>query len=207
MQRLVLQYAPLYLCLRNLMSEQTKSNAALASSKPATQTVNTTSTGTAKSWTGNITATDGIKLDVMLQQLCRAFNGSPFFHYLNMQMVLQDEEIKCVLDMNENLVGNVAFQILHGGVAATMLDSVGGIVAMGELYKRTDKEHIADTIKKVTRLATVDMRIDYIAPGRGTQFIGSAEVLRMGRKGCTTRMNMHNNEGKLIATGIASYAY
>jgi acyl-coenzyme A thioesterase PaaI-like protein len=53
----------------------------------------------------------------------------------------------------------------------------------------------------VHRLATVDMRIDYIAPGRGRQFIGSAEVLRMGRKGCTTRMNMHNDEGKLIATG------
>jgi glycine/D-amino acid oxidase-like deaminating enzyme len=49
--------------------------------------------------------------------------------------------------------------------------------------------------------------VPYIAPGRGRQFIGSAEVLRMGRKGCTTRMNMHNDEGKLIATGIASYAY
>lgn len=161
----------------------------------------------AKSWTGNINASEGVKLDVMLQQLCRAFNGSPFFSYLNMEMILDGQEIKCVLDMNDKLVGNVAFQILHGGVAATMLDSIGGIVAMGELYKRTDKEHIADTVKKVTRLATVDMRIDYIAPGRGSQFVGSAEVLRMGRKGCTTRMNMHNNEGKLIATGIASYAY
>lgn len=204
---LALQYAPLYLCLRNFMSEHTKSNSALANSKLPSQTASATSTNSARSWAGNISVTDSIKLDVMLQQLCRAFNGSPFFHYLNMQMILQDEEIKCVLDMSENLVGNVAFQILHGGVAATMLDSIGGIVAMGELYKRTDKEHLADTIKKVTRLATVDMRIDYIAPGRGTRFFGSAEVLRMGRKGCTTRMNMHNNDGKLIATGIASYAY
>lgn len=209
MPRFTLQYALLSLCLRNFMSEQPKSNPATAhsvtqTSKPSSIS-NTNSAG--KSWTGNISATDGIKLDAMLQQLCRAFNGSPFFHYLNMQMMLQDDEIKCVLNMNENLIGNVAFQILHGGVAATMLDSIGGIVAMAELYKRTDKEHITETIKKVTRLATVDMRIDYISPGRGTQFIGSAEVLRMGRKGCTTRMNMHNGEGKLIATGIASYAY
>ncbi|XID76015.1 thioesterase family protein [Alkanindiges sp. WGS2144] len=160
-----------------------------------------------KSWTGNINTTGVIKLDVVLQQLCRAFNTSPFFHHLNMQMVLEEQEIKCILDMNDSLIGNVAFQILHGGVAATMLDSIGGIVAMGELYKRADKEHIAETVKKVTRLATVDMRIDYIAPGRGKQFIGTAEVLRMGRKGCTTRMNMHNDEGKLIAIGIASYAY
>lgn len=188
------------------MSEQTKSS-------PASTTIQTSnsqlsdSSNPAKSWTGNINTTEGIKLDELLQQLCRAFNGSPFFSYLDMEMVIQDGEIKCVLDVSDKLIGNVAFQILHGGVAATMLDSIGGIVAMGELYKRTDKEHIAETVKKVTRLATVDMRIDYIAPGRGSQFIGSAEVLRMGRKGCTTRMNMHNNEGKLIATGIASYAY
>lgn len=159
------------------------------------------------SWTGNINTNGVIKIDMLLQQLCHAFNTSPFFHHLHMQMIVQDQQIKCVIDMSETLIGNVAFQILHGGVAATMLDSIGGIVAMGELYKRADKDHIADTIKKVTRLATVDMRIDYIAPGRGKQFIGSAEVLRMGRKGCTTRMNMHNDEGKLIATGIASYAY
>lgn len=201
---LALQYASLYLCLRNFMSEQTKPNTALT---PIQNKQTASGIGSAKSWTGGINASDDIKLDVMLQQLCRAFNGSPFFHSLNMQMILEGEEIKCILDMSENLVGNVAFQILHGGVAATMLDSIGGIVAMGEMYKRTNKEHIAETVKKVTRLATVDMRIDYLAPGRGTHFVGSAEVLRLGRKGCTTRMNMHNNEGKLIATGIASYAF
>ena len=160
-----------------------------------------------KNWTGDVNITSGVKLDALLQQLCRAFNGCPFFNYLEMQMVLEGEEIKCVLDMSEKLVGNVAFQILHGGVAATMLDSIGGIVAMGEMYKRMSKDRIAETVKSVTRLATVDMRVDYIAPGRGTQFIGTAEVLRLGRKGCTTRMSMHNNEGKLIATGIASYAF
>jgi uncharacterized protein (TIGR00369 family) len=159
------------------------------------------------SWTGDISTTGVIRIDVVLQQLCRAFNTSPFFHHLNMKMILEDQDIKCIVDMDNSLIGNVAFQILHGGVAATLLDSIGGIVAMGELYKRADKDHIAETVKKVTRLATVDMRVDYIAPGRGKQFIGSAEVLRMGRKGCTTRMDMHNEEGKLIATGIASYAY
>lgn len=190
------------------MSEQ-------SSSLPASETQQPAQNGSAQqgtlapksSWTGDIATTGVIKIDVMLQQLCRAFNTSPFFHHLNMKMVLQDQDIKCVVDMDASLIGNVAFQILHGGVAATLLDSIGGIVAMGELYRRADKDHIAETVKKVTRLATVDMRIDYIAPGRGKQFIGSAEVLRMGRKGCTTRMNMHNDEGKLIATGIASYAY
>lgn len=29
--------------------------------------------------------------------------------------------------MHPNLIGNVAYEILHGGVAATLLDSLGGV--------------------------------------------------------------------------------
>ncbi|MEG2723991.1 MAG: hotdog domain-containing protein, partial [Acinetobacter sp.] len=88
------------------------------------------------------------------------------------------------------------FQILHGGVAATILDSIGGIAAMGELYKKAEAEELPDTINKVTRLATVDMRVDYLAPGRGKYFIAHAETLRLGRKGCTMRMTLINDEDK-----------
>ncbi|RYY78722.1 MAG: thioesterase family protein [Moraxellaceae bacterium] len=189
------------------MSEQSSSSSSDAHQQDQNASVQPAASAQKSGWTGNISTGGVIKMDVMLQQLCRAFNTSPFFHHLNMEMILDGQDIKCIVEMDTSLIGNVAFQILHGGVAATLLDSIGGIVAMGELYRRADKDHIAETVKKVTRLATVDMRIDYIAPGRGKRFIGSAEVLRMGRKGCTTRMNMHNDEGKLIATGIASYAY
>jgi uncharacterized protein (TIGR00369 family) len=109
--------------------------------------------------------------------------------------------------MQPELIGNVAFQILHGGVAATMLDSIGGVVAMEQLYRHATPEDLPDTIKKVSRLATVDMRVDYLAPGRGKYFIARAETLRLGRKGCTMRMTMVNNDDKPIATAIASYAF
>jgi acyl-coenzyme A thioesterase PaaI-like protein len=66
---------------------------------------------------------------------------------------------------------------------------------------------MADMLKRIHRLATVDMRVDYISPGRGSTFVGTAEVLRVGKKGCTVRMNMHSNLGKLVATGMATYAY
>ena len=78
---------------------------------------------------------------------------------------------------------------------------------MGELYKKTEAADLPDTIKKVTRLATVDMRVDYLAPGRGQYFIARAETLRLGRKGCTMRMTLVNDADKAIATAIASYAY
>lgn len=124
-----------------------------------------------------------------------------------MVMRVVDDQIEGYFEMQPELVGNVAFQILHGGVAATMLDSIGGVVAMEQLYRRATPEDLPDTIKKVSRLATVDMRVDYLAPGRGKYFIARAETLRLGRKGCTMRMTMVNDEGKPIATAIASYAF
>lgn len=160
-----------------------------------------------KSWTGNIGSGSDIDIDAILEKICQAFNSSPFYQHNGMQMRVVDGQIEGHVDMAPNLVGNVAFQILHGGVAATLLDSIGGISAMAELYKKTSAEDILETSQKVSRLATLDMRVDYLAPGRGQYFIARAEALRLGRKGCTMRMTMVNDEGKAIATAIASYAY
>lgn len=164
----------------------------------------------AKHWTGSINlamvSADVFPTEIVFNQLCNAYNKSPFFHHCGMAMRVVDGQIQGVIDMNNRLIGNVVYEILHGGVAATILDSIGGIVAMAEIY-RSGKGELADRIRQVTHLATTDMRVDYISPGRGTQFIATAEALRMGRKGCTMRMNLHNNENKLIATAIASYVY
>lgn len=161
-------------------------------------------------WTGAIShlalAASEIPTEVIHKQLCKAYNQSPFVKFIGMKMRVEDGQIKGFIDMEANLIGNVAFKILHGGVAATMLDSIGGIVAMAEIYK-SGKGELADRIRQVTRLATTDMRVDYLAPGRGNYFIATAETLRLGRKGCTMRMNVHNDEQKLIATGIATYVY
>ncbi len=163
-----------------------------------------------KQWTGGINLShpsDGeFPTELVFNQLCNVYNKSPFFHHCGMTMRVVDGKIQGFIEMNASLIGNVVFEILHGGVAATMLDSIGGIVAMAEIY-RSGKGELADRIRQVTRLATTDMRVDYLAPGRGTQFIATAEVLRLGRKGCTMRMNLHNNESKLIATAIATYVY
>ena len=162
---------------------------------------------TEKSWTGHIHFGSKVDIDGLLNQLCKAFNKSPFFQHNGMNMRVVDGQIEAHIDMQPYMIGNVAFQILHGGVAATILDSIGGIVAMGELYKKATPDDLPETIKKVSRLATVDMRVDYLAPGRGKSFTAHAETLRLGRKGCTMRMTLVNDENKPIATAIASYAY
>lgn len=158
-------------------------------------------------WTGRITEDHHGQEEIILEQLCMAFNTSPYFSHNHMLMRVVDGEIEGYVEMQPHLVGNVAFQILHGGVASTLLDSIGGITAMAELYKQGKIEDFAETVRKVTRLATLDLRIDYIAPGRGKYFTCRGKVLRLGRKSCLVRMDLHNDEGKLIATGIGSYSY
>ncbi|BCU63971.1 hypothetical protein F941_02433 [Acinetobacter bouvetii DSM 14964 = CIP 107468] len=170
-------------------------------------TGSTETNSTEKSWTGNIGSGSDIDINVILEKICQAFNSSPFYLHNGMQMRVVDGQVEAHVEMGANLIGNVAFQILHGGVAATLLDSIGGISAMAELYRKSAPEDLAETSKKVSRLATVDMRVDYLAPGRGEHFCARAETLRLGRKGCTMRMTMVNDEGKAIATAIASYAY
>lgn len=113
-----------------------------------------------KKWTGNLHLGAKADLNVVLNQLTKAFNGSPYFSHNNMQMRVVNDEIEGYIEMKPYLIGNVAFQILHGGVAATLLDSIGGIVAMGELYKRAEPDQLPDTLKKVSRLATVVSRFN-----------------------------------------------
>ncbi len=54
-----------------------------------------------------------------------------------MIMRVVDGHIEGYVEMQPDLIGNLAFQVLHGGVAATLLDSIGGIVAMEHLYRRS----------------------------------------------------------------------
>lgn len=141
------------------------------------------------------------------QLLINAMNSSPFVKHIGLVFHYQEGKIIGVIDNQEALIGNLNFRILHGGVAATVLDTIGGLVGMYAIFENNKGDTLEEKIKKVKRMATVDLRIDYLAPGRGKQFIATAEVIRLGRKGCTTTMLLVNDEGKKIAHGIASYAF
>lgn len=161
---------------------------------------------TVSSWTGDISEALFEDFDQVLQTLCNTFSASPFMQHLGMQFNVVNGEIQGLIDMTPELIGNTHFRILHGGATAAVLDSIGGIAAMAEIYRRREGL-IEEQRKKVARLATTDMRVDYLSPGRGEYFIATAEVMRLGRKGCTMRMDLHNNEGKAIAIATAVYAY
>lgn len=145
-------------------------------------------------------------MDTLGHTLADIMNHSPFVAYTGIRFSYENGEIYGKFLLEPHLIGNPKFEILHGGMTATILDTIGGLVGMFEIYKRHQGTFEEQT-KKVQRLATVDLRIDYLAPGRGKEFTATAEVIRLGRKGCTTRMVLVNDEGKKIAHGIGSYAF
>ena len=105
----------------------------------------------------------------------------------------------------DQLMGNSFHKILHGGVTATMLDTVGGLTAI--LYALDIlPEHEMEAFKgKLRNLGTIDMRVDYLRPGKGEEFIATAEVIRKGNKVAVCRMELHNEKGTHIAFGTGTY--
>jgi uncharacterized protein (TIGR00369 family) len=103
-------------------------------------------------------------------------------------------------DMRPELVGNPTRQILHGGVISATLDVAGGFAIMLALAAE-----ITGIPTSFPNMGTIDLRVDYLRPGRGKHFIATARIVRKGSRIAVTHMELHNDEGELIATGGAAY--
>jgi len=118
---------------------------------------------------------------------------------------LTDTQARASLAMKPELVGHFAYNRLHGGVISAALDAVGGIACMAALGARHMDEPPAKRLERFMKLGTIDLRIDYLRPGIGTHFQMCAEVLRLGSRVASTRMELFGTDGKLLATGSGAY--
>ena len=103
-------------------------------------------------------------------------------------------------DMRPELVGNPSRQILHGGVISATLDVAGGFAIMLSVMAES-----AMTPSSFPNMGTIDLRVDYLRPGRGKYFVATARIVRKGSRIAVTHMELHNDTGELIATGGAAY--
>ena len=75
-------------------------------------------------------------------------NKVPFHKLLGLMVSKFDfESAEMTLSWDEKLVGNIIQGSLHGGVTATVLDSIGGLVAVGNFLGR-EKGQSPDYLKK-----------------------------------------------------------
>ena len=126
----------------------------------------------------------------------------PFNHVLGLHVESFDPKAPSLrFDMRPELVGNPSRQILHGGVISATLDVAGGYAIMLALL-----EDAKEPPKTFPNLGTIDLRVDYLRPGRGKHFVATARIVRRGSRIAVVHMELVNDTGEHIASGSAAYA-
>jgi len=94
----------------------------------------------------------------------------PFNKYLGMRFVeIAEGHVRVELPFRPEFIGNPEIPALHGGVISTTLDTAGGVAVWSQA-------------RPMDRVSTVDLRVDYLRPGRGEKLIVVAEVVRLGNR-------------------------
>ena len=130
----------------------------------------------------------------------------PFNQVIGLKLVeMAADHVLSRMAMRHELVGHFSYNRLHGGVISATLDAMGGMAVMAAIGARHMDEPPARRLERFIRLGTIDLRIDYLRQGIGDFFTAHAEVLRLGSRVASTRMEFRGADGALIATGAAAY--
>jgi len=118
---------------------------------------------------------------------------------------MEPEGVTAHIEMRPELIGHFAHQRLHGGVISATLDAMGGLAVMAAIGARHLDEPPEARLQRFAKLGTIDLRIDYLRPATGPHFTARAEVLRLGSRVASTRMEFLGADQRLLSTGAAAY--
>lgn len=129
-----------------------------------------------------------------------------FNRVLGLKIVeLSPERVSARIDMRPELVGHFSYNRIHGGVISAGLDAMGGLAVMVAIGARHMDEPPGQRLHRFAKLGTIDLRVDYLRPGIGEYFELSAEVMRLGSRVASTRMEFRAADGKLLSCGSGAY--
>ena len=107
--------------------------------------------------------------------------------------------------MRKELIGHFLHGRLHGGVIATVLDTVGGLAVTVAIAEKFNNENTEQVGHRFGRIGTIDLRTDFLHQGIGKKFTATGRVIRLGGRIASTQMTLENEAGVLIATGGGAY--
>ena len=107
--------------------------------------------------------------------------------------------------MRPELVGHPSYNRIHGGVISACLDAMGGLAVLAAIGARHMDEPVDARLHRFAKLGTIDLRVDYLRPGIGEHFTLRAEVMRLGSRVASTRMEFFGADGTLLSSGAAAY--
>jgi len=120
-----------------------------------------------------------------------ALHNLPFAKLIGMRLVdLKPDEAVISIEMRDDL--RQPSGVLHGGVTATLIDTAMAFA-------------VRTRIGPEGATATIDLTVHYLRPHLTGTFTCTARVVRAGKRIFTVSADVHNEEGKLIATGLSTY--
>ncbi|MBS0849916.1 thioesterase family protein [Citrobacter sp. JGM124] len=148
-----------------------------------------------------LTNDDALKLvgDIFVYQM-------PFNRALGLELECHEKTFAQLSFNNQPMmVGNWAQTILHGGVIASALDVAAGLVCVGSTLTRHETITEEALRQRLAKMGTIDLRVDYLRPGRGKRFTATSRLLRAGNKVAVARVELHNQDQIYIASATATY--
>ena len=144
--------------------------------------------------------------ELALELLKPIADGIPFNRVIGVTLEsMTATGAEMVVSHREELTNNPLSGILHGGVISSILDVVGGLSALSALVFDRELDTLDSILETFMKFGTVDLRVDYLRPGLGERFAAFGTVMRSGRRIAVTRMEFHNQDGTLLATGTGTY--
>ncbi|MGX5172576.1 thioesterase family protein [Aliikangiella sp. IMCC44653] len=147
------------------------------------------------------------KQEQLMSRLKEVFEDKIPFHQLIGFKFDLVSPLACQISFSQKpeLIGNFIQGILHGGVTATALDVVGGAMAAAGMLSKNLAADEQEIKRKLAKIGTIDLRVDFVRPGRGEAFYAKARLLRSGNKVAVVRMELHSIDGTLVALGTGTY--
>lgn len=119
----------------------------------------------------------------------------PFHAVLGLQLIEMREGYAAIrIPFRQELVGDPRTHRIHGGVISTAMDAAGGAAGITTLSGKEDQ------------IATVDIHIDYLQPGKPEDIIVEGHIVRNGNSLIFTHMTAHHEgDDKILAQARAVY--
>lgn len=132
----------------------------------------------------------------LAQQFIDAYaNGAfPFLHAMGIEPLEIGDgtgSLRVILEDQHLRVG----AIMHGGVAASLLDTALGLASATKAPKQHD-------------VVTAQLNLNYLRAARvGDELICRGEVVHSGRRTCVARADVRTATGELVATGTGTMLF
>jgi uncharacterized protein (TIGR00369 family) len=133
------------------------------------------------------------ELDAAFRELIES--GIPFNNFLGLRVRrLEPGRCSLVVPRRPELVGDTRRGALHGGVISMLVDTCGGF-AVWTLGKPSD------------RIATIDLRVDYLKPAVEGDLVAESQVRLHGNRvgNAVTVVYCDTDPGAIVAEGRSVY--